>query len=171
MPRDIFLPADAGIRRLVLLRHGRTAWNAEGRAQGHLNVSLDAVGRAEAARAAGELASYSPAFVWSSDLARALETAEPLLALLPSVDLRFDKRLREYDVGIREGMTIPEFRDKHPEAFAAFVAGDEAGVPGAETTEQVVTRMLEVLGEAAAAVGRARRVAAHRPARVPRRPA
>src|SRR4051812_14808051 len=116
MIRDIFLPAPGGCRRLVLLRHGRTEWNAVGRAQGQINVSLDAVGQAEAERAATMLASYSPTFVWSSARAGAREPAEPLLALLPSVDRAFDKRLREYDVGIREGLTIREFKEVHPQA-------------------------------------------------------
>jgi probable phosphoglycerate mutase len=151
--RDIWLPGNPGTRRLVLLRHGRTEWNAVGRAQGHANVSLDAVGRAEAARAAPLLASYQPSFVWSSDLARARETAEALVGLLPSVDLVLDKRLREYDVGLRQGLTFPEFRDLHPDVYARFASGEEASVPGAETIVQVAERMVEVLGEATEAVG------------------
>lgn len=150
--RDIWAPGMAGTRRLVLLRHGRTEWNAVGRAQGHANVSLDDVGRAEAARAAPFLASYEPAFVWSSDLARARETAEVLMMLLPSLELRLDARLREYDVGQREGLTFPEFAERYPQAYAAFVAGAETGVPGAETTPQVCERMVAVLSESAAAV-------------------
>ncbi len=139
-------------RRLVLWRHGRTEWNRVGRAQGHADVSLDEVGRAQVARAAPHLASYEPAFVWSSDSARARETAEPL-ASLTGQQCRLDRRLREYDVGARQGMTNEEFRAAFPDHFARYRAGeDEARVPGAEDPADVRTRMLEVLGEAAAAV-------------------
>jgi glucosyl-3-phosphoglycerate phosphatase len=150
--RDIWLPGRPDTRRLVLLRHGRTEWNAVGRAQGHANVSLDAVGRAEAARAAPLLASYRPDFVWSSDLARARETAEALVGLLPSVDLVLDKRLREFDVGLRQGLTFAEFEQQHPDVYARFVAGAEGSVPGAESIAQVAERMVDVLGEATEAV-------------------
>lgn len=156
-PGDIWAPPGRPVtRRLVLLRHGRTEWNAVGRAQGHANVSLDEVGQAEAARAAPLLATYDPAFVWSSDLARARETAERLVALLPAVTLRLDPRLREYDVGIRQGLTFPEFERQHPRAYAAFMAGAEADVDGAETTKQVRSRMTTALTEATESVDEGR---------------
>ncbi len=88
------------------------------KAQGHANVSLDEVGLAQAARAAPFLATYEPAFVWSSDLARARETAEEIVALTGR-GLVLDKRLREYDVGERQGMTRAEFRAAFPEASRA----------------------------------------------------
>lgn len=144
------LGAPAEPRRLVLWRHGRTEWNKAGRAQGHADVSLDEVGRAQAARAAPFLASYEPALVWSSDLARARETAEALTALTGQ-ELRLDRRLREYGVGERQGMTREEFRAAFPDLFARHLAGEEeVRVPGAEVAADVRTRMLEVLNEAAA---------------------
>ncbi len=152
IPRDIWAPGQPGTRRLVLWRHGQTEWNAVGRAQGHANVSLDEVGRAQADRAAPFLASYQPSFVWSSDLARARETAEALVALLPSLELVVDQRLREYDVGVRQGLTFPEFEEKFPEAYASFAAGGSVLVPGAETSAQVRARMVHALGAAADAV-------------------
>ena len=127
--RDIWVPGQPGTRRLVLLRHGRTEWNSVGRAQGHANVSLDEVGRAEAARAAAFLASYQPAFVWSSDLARARETAEVLMTLLPGLELRLDERLREYDVGQRQGLTFPEFQEKLPEGLCSLRGGSRGRGP------------------------------------------
>ncbi len=149
--RDIWATDRPETRRLVLWRHGRTEWNAVGRAQGHADVSLDDVGRAQAERTAPLLASYSPGFVWSSDLARARETAGALIALLPSMELVLDARLREYDVGIRQGLTFPEFAERHPQLYQRFMAG-ESLLPGAETTDQVSKRMLDVLSEAADAV-------------------
>lgn len=139
-------------RRLVLLRHGRTEWNKLGKAQGHADVSLDEVGLLQARRAAPLLASYGPVFVWSSDLARARETALEVVALTGH-ELVLDKRLREYDVGARQGMTREQFRASFPEQFAAYRAGDEdARIPGAEVTAEVRERMLDVLGAAAESV-------------------
>jgi glucosyl-3-phosphoglycerate phosphatase len=57
-------PASGHLRRLVLVRHGRTEWNRIGRAQGHADVSLDSTGRAQALRAAESLSTYQPSFVW-----------------------------------------------------------------------------------------------------------
>lgn len=139
-------------RRLVLLRHGRTEWNKVGRAQGHADVPLDEVGVEQSRRAAPMLASYEPAFVWSSDLARARQTAEELVSVTGH-ELVLDKRLREYAVGDRQGMTRDEFRAAYPELVARHLAGSTARVPGAEETDDVRERMLAVLGDAAAAVG------------------
>ncbi len=113
-----FAGPDARPRRLVLVRHGRTEWNKLEKAQGHANISLDEVGLAQARRAAPFLATYEPEFVWSSDLARARETAEEIVALTAQ-GLVLDKRLREYDVGDRQGMTRTEFRAAFPDLARA----------------------------------------------------
>src|SRR3954466_5367741 len=81
-------------RRVVLLRHGRTAHNATGRIQGQLDVSLDSVGRAQAAAVADVLAEASPYAVVSSDLSRARDTAVAV-ASRAGVALSLDERLRE----------------------------------------------------------------------------
>ena len=136
-----------GSRRLVLLRHGRTAWNLEGRAQGHTDVTLDDTGRAQAAAAAPYLALLRPAALWTSDLARARETAsyvEAATGLMATPD----PRVREFDVGERAGLTVPEFAAKYPEAHALWASGHiTGGVPGAETVEEVAARMVPALRE------------------------
>lgn len=142
-------------RRLVLWRHGRTAWNRLGRAQGHADISLDELGVAQAGRAAQFLAAYEPVFIWSSDLARARETAAELVALTGQ-DLVFDKRLREVDVGARQGMTFEDFRDAMPELFDRFMAGEPEAVPGAESKAEVAARMLAVMRDAVAALDEGR---------------
>src|SRR4051812_41766969 len=86
-------------RRLVLLRHGQTEWNSLGRAQGHADISLDATGHARAAAAAPYLAAMRPVRLWSSDLARAQETAA-YVADAAGLTVETDPRLREYDVGV-----------------------------------------------------------------------
>jgi glucosyl-3-phosphoglycerate phosphatase len=146
------MPRSARPRRLVLLRHGRTQWNKVGRAQGHADISLDAVGRAQAKRAAKRLAAYEPAFVWSSDLARARETADELAAVT-GVEVVIDQRLREYDVGERQGLTFEQFEQRFPEVFARYRAGDGIAVSGAEDHAEVAERMSAVFTAAADALG------------------
>ncbi len=146
------IPPSAGPKRLVLLRHGRTAWNRIGRAQGHADISLDKLGVAQAKSAARQLSAYAPALIWSSDLARARETAERLVAVTEH-ELVFDKRLREFDVGVRQGLTFDEFVARFPELSARLRTGERVDVPGAETTEEVSSRMVAVLQDAAEALG------------------
>ncbi len=138
--------------RLVLWRHGRTEWNKVGRAQGHADVPLDQLGETQAERAASLLATYRPAFVWSSDLLRARQTATALIALT-GLELVLDPRLREYDVGARQGMTRDEFKAAFPDLFSRYLAGEvEINIPGAEGTADVRARMLAVLADATRAV-------------------
>ncbi len=133
--------------RLVLARHGRTAWNAEGRAQGHTDVGLDDVGRAQAAAMAPYLALLEPTALWSSDLARAQETAAEV-ARATGLPVTSDPRLREFDVGERAGLTVAEFAGTFPEAHAAWKSGHiTGGVPGAETPAQVLDRVVPALRE------------------------
>ncbi len=134
-------------RRLILLRHGQTAWNAEGRAQGHSDVELDETGHRQAAHVAPALAAVAPTFVWSSDLARSRQTGE-YVAKEAGLDLRLDERLRECHLGERTGLTMAEYAAAHPEEYRAFRAGRYDVVPGGETTPQVVARVSSCLADA-----------------------
>ncbi len=132
-------------RTLVLVRHGETDWNAQGRAQGHADVPLNAVGRAQAETVAPVLAAFEPVRLWSSDLARALQTAE-YVAAATGLPVEPDRRLREYDVGKRSGLTLEEFAVTYPEEYAAWVAHDPSRrVAGEESTEEVRDRILPAL--------------------------
>lgn len=143
-------------RTLVLLRHGQTAWNAEGRAQGHLDIGLDDLGRAQAAAVAPAVAALRPDVLWSSDLARAATTAA-VVSEACGLEVRHDARLREYDVGERAGLTIPEFAAAYPAEHAAWTARGGSfehadAVPGAESTSDVLGRILPALHEVLASV-------------------
>lgn len=133
-------------RRLVLLRHGRTAWNHLGRVQGQQDVALDDTGRRQAAAVAPVLSGLSPSLLWCSDLARTRETAAPLVAAT-GLAAAYDVRLREFSFGARERLTHAEFADLDPAGFAALQRGDYDAVPGAEPTAAVRTRMLAALAE------------------------
>jgi broad specificity phosphatase PhoE len=120
--------------RLVLWRHGRTAWNAERRFQGHSDVPLDQTGQAQARDAAPYLAAMHPAAIFSSDLARATGTAS-YLAGLTGLPVQLDKDLRERGGGAWEGLTDAEIRAGYPEAYATFIA------PDGEPVESVADRV------------------------------
>jgi broad specificity phosphatase PhoE len=133
------------VRRLVLLRHGRTAWNDAGRAQGHADVPLDDVGELQAKTVAPLLAALSPVAVWSSDLSRAAQTAAHVGAEA-GLEPVLDARLREFDVGAnRTGLTSEQFAARFPDEHAALVAGEISAIPGRETDDDVLARFLPAI--------------------------
>jgi broad specificity phosphatase PhoE len=130
---------------LVLLRHGETDWNLSGHAQGHADVPLNATGHAQAQAAARVLAGFGPVRLWSSDLMRALQTAEHVASATGLV-VEKDARLREYDVGERSGLTMAEFAAEFPERHASWLEDSERRlVPGEETTAEVRARVVPAL--------------------------
>ena len=105
--------------RLCLVRHGETAWNAEGRVQGQVDVPLNEVGRAQARAVAAALAGERFDAIYSSDLVRVRQTAEPAAARL-GLPVAFDARLRERHYGMFERLTYVEVRERYPAEFARF---------------------------------------------------
>lgn len=136
-------------RRLVLWRHGRTAWNVENRAQGQLDVPMDATGHQQARDAAPLVARFAPVALWSSDLRRATDSAA-YLAALTGLPVRTDPRLREYAAGLREGYTFDEFEASHPVEHARFFTDPHFHMPGAEQLPDVRVRMAAALRDIAA---------------------
>jgi glucosyl-3-phosphoglycerate phosphatase len=118
----------------VLLRHGQTIWNAEGRFQGHTDIPLDDVGVTQAQRAAGMLAALRPDAITSSDLTRAVSTAQPL-ARLTGLVVTLDKDLRERSGGLWEGLVGEEIRARWPAEHAAW------NPPEGESREAVAERV------------------------------
>jgi glucosyl-3-phosphoglycerate phosphatase len=136
------------VTRLVLVRHGQTAWNLQGRAQGHTDVELDEIGRAQVRAMVPYVAGMTPTALWSSDLVRARETADRL-AEATGLTVHLDARLREFDAGARAGLTLVEFAERFPEAHASWQEGHVTGhVPGAETIADVRARMVPALHDA-----------------------
>ena len=109
--------------RLCIVRHGETAWNAEHRVQGQLDVPLNAIGTAQALAAAKVLSREKFDVIYSSDLSRARQTAEPTAGFLSS-KIIFDKDLRERHYGIFERLTYAEVKVRYPEDYARFEAHD-----------------------------------------------
>jgi broad specificity phosphatase PhoE len=117
------------VTTLLLVRHGETDWNREGRWQGHSDTHLNELGREQAARLAGEVDGVDA--IYSSDLARARETADVIARRL-GLDVRVDERLRERSFGAWEGKTAPEIEAEFRDAHARWLAGEGPGADDAE---------------------------------------
>ena len=123
--------------RLLLVRHGRTAYNSEARLQGQVDIPLDAVGRWQARTAAARLLTrHEPTAIVVSDLSRAHETAS-FLARAAGLDLAVDARLRERAFGLWEGLTGDDLRRDWADEFAVWRAGGQPEGVGAETRAEV----------------------------------
>jgi probable phosphoglycerate mutase len=116
------LPTD-----ILLIRHGETAWNAERRLQGHLDIALNAEGERQAAMLAGALAHTPIDAIVSSDLGRARQTAQAV-ASARGLALGEDAGLRERCYGGFEGLLYSEIEQRFPREFAAWQARDIDGV-------------------------------------------
>jgi 2,3-bisphosphoglycerate-dependent phosphoglycerate mutase len=109
--------------RICMIRHGETAWNAEGRVQGQTDVPLSAVGEAQARAVRDALAGRRFAALYASDLSRVRQTAALAAAQL-DLPLRLEPRLRERHYGKFETLTYAEARERLPEDYARFKAKD-----------------------------------------------
>ncbi|SLM96407.1 histidine phosphatase family protein [Brevibacterium yomogidense] len=129
------------VRSLTLLRHGRTAYNAEGRFQGQVDVPLDDLGEAQARAVAVHLAGSSTVSrIVASDLRRAAQTAQAL-SDEAGVAVEFDSALREISVGDWEGHTRDEIAQMWPDELDAWLAGVDMRPPGGESRDESATRV------------------------------
>lgn len=101
--------------RLLLMRHGETAWNQDARIQGHTDIELNATGHWQAGRLAAAVAEDPPDLLYCSDLKRARSTAEPLAARL-RLALQPDPALRERCFGTFEGQRFVDIEARDPES-------------------------------------------------------
>ncbi|NMG14775.1 histidine phosphatase family protein [Aromatoleum bremense] len=109
--------------RLCLVRHGETAWNAERRLQGHLDVPLNEIGHVQAEATAASLAGHRFAAFYCSDLRRAQQTAAAAGRTL-GFGATLEPELRERHYGVFQGLTYDEARERFPQDFARFHARD-----------------------------------------------
>lgn len=127
-------------RRILLARHGETAWNALGKLQGHTDIALNDTGRGQARALAASLARAGIRTVWASDLGRARETAEIVATALGLAPPQIEPALRERRFGVFEGLTREECAAQHPDAWHAWHVRT-ATPPGAEERERAVERL------------------------------
>ncbi len=134
--------------RVLLIRHGQSQGNAEGRFGGHTATPLSARGRRQAEATARALSSETFSAIYSSDLPRAIETAMPL-ARLTGLEVLLTEAFRERSVGVMEGLTFEEAAALHPEQYAALLRRDfEHVLLGGESYRQMLDRAARELDSA-----------------------
>lgn len=136
-------------KQVILWRHGQTAYNVEGRVQGHVDIPLNEAGHEQARAAATILRSYAPVSIISSDLLRAQQTGQALADAL-DVELRTDTRLRERSFGSLEGLTAKEMRADYASEYGQWKNTGEAVTAGVEMRRDVGRRVAAAISEAAA---------------------
>lgn len=162
--------APAGTTTILLIRHGETAWNAERRLQGHLDIALNAEGERQAAALGAALAGEQIDLVISSDLARARQTAEAILRARGASDasrVQLDPQLRERCYGGFEGLLYSEIATRFPLEFAAWQARNvDAVLPSGKNQGETFRSFFEratkaILGHAARHPGQTLALVAH----------
>jgi len=133
--------------RILLARHGETAWNAAGRLQGHTDIELNDRGRDQARELADALRDRGVTEIVTSDLARARQTGELVAHELGLAAPRVELSLRERRFGVFEGLTRDQCAREHPAAWKAWLDRTEAP-PGGEARDVAVMR----IGAALAAI-------------------
>jgi 2,3-bisphosphoglycerate-dependent phosphoglycerate mutase len=130
---------------LLFIRHGETDWNRQQRFQGQIDVPLNAMGHAQAARLGQRLAGETHDALFSSDLTRAQETAAPMAAawgrqpvLVPG--------LREQSFGVLEGLDVPTIKQQHAALWQQWLEHRaDFALPGGESLRQFHTRVLDAV--------------------------
>ncbi|MEC8980501.1 MAG: histidine phosphatase family protein [SAR324 cluster bacterium] len=132
---------------IILIRHGETEWNSQKRMQGHSNSDLSEVGMGQI-QALGELMkNVSFDHIYSSDSLRTRQTAEAITQYSGHT-LQFDQRIREKNLGVFEGLTSTEAKERHPEIYRLFkTAGANYVIDEGESTQQLLERALEFIEE------------------------
>lgn len=133
-------------RRLILLRHGQTEYNATSRMQGQLDTALSDLGIQQATNAASVLAKHNITHVFSSDLSRAFNTASAVASLI-GLEVGVDKRLRETHLGEWQAKTHTEVDAAFPGARAQWRHDPEWAPPGGESRIEVARRARQVVDE------------------------
>jgi probable phosphoglycerate mutase len=136
--------------RLCMVRHGETAWNAEGRVQGQLDIPLSAAGLAQAQCVAAALPAGRFSALYSSDLARVRQTAQPAAHKL-GLEVRLEACLRERHYGVFQGLTYSQAKESLPADYARFKAKDPQYAFGSgESLSDFFSRAMRCIGAIAA---------------------
>ena len=133
----------------IVIRHGETAWNAQSRIQGHLDSPLNEEGLAQAVLVAERLAHEPFSSLYSSDLGRALQTAQPI-ADRSGHEIVREPRMRERHLGIFQGLTGAQCEAQYPQEYSKFKQRDpDYPVPGGESVRQLFERVGSIFTELA----------------------
>lgn len=131
--------------KMIILRHGEAEWNLQDRAMGQLDSPLTAKGIRQAYALGDRVGRLSFTTLYSSDLGRAAETAN-IIASICDKKVIFNSELREWNVGIFQGLTIPEMHEKFPQERQDYERNDfEYLIPEGESLRQLRQRSFRVL--------------------------
>ena len=134
---------------IIVVRHGQTKWNCELRFQGQSDSPLSELGECQARTLGERLAALNIEALYSSDLGRALRTAQ-LIAEATRHEVIVDQRLRERNFGIFEGLTIEEIEARHSEVLALWRTRDpQYAIPGGENAEGIYKRVVACFNDLA----------------------
>jgi alpha-ribazole phosphatase len=129
-------------RRLWLVRHGLTGWNMQQRFCGHTDIPLSARGRVQARWLARQLQNEAIAIIYTSDLARARETAEMIASQRAQVvPVKVSAAWREIDFGAWEGLTYAEIAEQFKGQLGFFTDPEQCSPPGGESLAQMLQRV------------------------------
>ena len=135
--------------QVIIVRHGQTLWNLKLIRQGHLDSPLTERGIAQAKALGERLAHETFSALYSSDLGRAVQTAQ-MIAAATGHEIVTDERLRERHLGIFQGLDGNEIREKYPEEYRLHrTLRSTYVIPGGESVEQQVARNVDFLNETA----------------------
>ena len=128
--------------KFILVRHGQTAWNNLGRYQGHTDVPLSEEGYAQAEKLAANFPVKDVSAIYSSDLSRAMVTAEKIAAQF-HLPVQQSENLRELNFGRWEGLTYSEIVKKDESLWQAFWKNPgEVRVPEGENFSDLEKRVM-----------------------------
>lgn len=140
---------DMNRARVIIVRHGETTWNLEGKRQGHFDSALTDKGVAQAQALAKRLQRERFQRLYSSDLGRAHHTAT-IVAKATGHEIVVDVRLRERSLGVFQGLNGEEIKTRYPEEHRLHrTMGPDYVIPGGESMRQQVERNIACLNELA----------------------
>lgn len=135
---------------IIMVRHGETEWNKEGRVQGQSDSRLTPLGRAQAKQVAERLAMESIEVIYSSDSGRTMETAQIISDRL-HLPINPEPRLREISVGFWEGLLFKEAQERYAEEYANWLKDRTQGRGGGESLYRLRERGWSAVSDIAAA--------------------
>jgi len=132
---------------LYCVRHGESAYNAEGRIQGQSDVPLSELGQRQSRAVAAALSGLPVEAVYASPLRRAMQTAQPVAERL-KLEIRTDRRLMEIHAGVFQEKLRGELDELYPAEYARWRSGDpDFAIPGGESRRDLMRRGREVFEE------------------------
>ena len=133
--------------KVILVRHGKTVWNAEGRYQGKMDIPLNEEGKEQARRAGEALKDFPVKAVFSSPLSRCRDTAQEI-AKHHGIEVQVKEGFKEIDHGEWEGMLASEVEERYPELLKLWrTKPAEVQMPGGESLKDVYDRAVKAFEE------------------------